>query len=96
MEQPVNGHVQGINCNASNPEAPSSVRDPQAKLSAMLSGREAPPAMAETGAGMDVARPQASGDITFCLVENNGTPENSERLVALKNIFAKVNRELLA
>jgi hypothetical protein len=24
------------------------------------------------------------------LVENDGTPENSERLVALKNIFAKV------
>ena len=96
VQQPVNGHVQGKNCIVSNPEEPSSVRDPQAKLSAMLPGREAPPAMAETGAGIDVAKPQASGDITFCLVENNGTPENSERLVALKNIFAKVNRELLA
>lgn len=42
-------------------------------------------AAAVTGAG-SAALP---ADITFRLVENDGTPENSERLVALKNIFAK-------
>lgn len=36
------------------------------------------------------------GEIAFRLVQNDGRPENSERLVALKNIFAKqVCRALL-
>lgn len=44
-----------------------------------------PPSGKHAAAGVEEKR----GKIAFRLVQNDGRPENSERLVALKNIFAK-------
>lgn len=57
----------------------------QAKDDSSTNPSTNPPSGKHAAAAVEEKR----GEIAFRLVQNDGRPENSERLVALKNIFAK-------